>query len=410
MPNDRAPRGAKPRGGKPAGGAGGAGKPARAGGASARGPRAASGPRTGRPAAGESRFGTGTRSGGGKPAPKSDLTGKPRAGGPGRSKPAGAGKYEKAERGGREGFGARAGAERGGREGFGAGAERGGREGYGARAGAERPKPAARARFEEAPRREREEDEFVGGGDIVFGRHAALATLEGPQAVNKVWVLNGLKNQELIAKVRQLAKEKGAIVQMVERPKLDSLTLDANHQGIVVSVAAATYVELEDVIEKARESQFPALLMLDGIEDPHNLGALIRSAEGAGFAGVIIPNRRAVGLTPVAVKSSAGAALRVPVARVGNLAQAAEALHKAGFWLLGADAEGEKLPYEVDMVQPIVVVVGSEGKGLGRLLAEKCDFVVRLPLGGELESLNASVAGGILMYEAVRQRWARERA
>jgi 23S rRNA (guanosine2251-2'-O)-methyltransferase len=265
------------------------------------------------------------------------------------------------------------------------------------------PKPEARER---APRGTYDADtENEQRNDIVFGRHPALAALEGEGAVNKVWVLNGLRNQELIAKVRQLAKEKGATVQMVERPKLDALTLDGNHQGIVVSLAMATYVELEDVIAKAKQSQFPALLLLDGIEDPHNLGALIRSAEGAAFSGVIIASRRAVGLTPTVAKASAGAISRVPVARVGNLTQAAEALKSAGFWLVGADAHGEQTPYQVDLTQPLVVVIGGEGKGLSRLLAEKCDWRVTLPLGGELESLNASVAGGVLMYEAVRQRW-----
>lgn len=278
----------------------------------------------------------------------------------------------------------------------------------------EGPRRSEAGRFE-APRRERptkprfeeqaEPQEEMTGRDIVFGRHPVLAALEGDQAINKVWILSTLTNRELVAKVRQLAKEKGASVQMVERPKLDSLTLDANHQGLVASVASATYVELETAIEKALAEKYPALLLLDGIEDPHNLGALIRSAEGASFAGVVIPNRRAVGLTPVVAKSSAGAVTRVPIARVGNLAQAAETLKKAGFWLVGADASAEKLPYEVDLTQPLALVIGGEGKGLSRLLADKSDMLVKLPLGGDLESLNASVAGGVLMYEAVRQRW-----
>ncbi|MEB3222447.1 MAG: 23S rRNA (guanosine(2251)-2'-O)-methyltransferase RlmB [Candidatus Sericytochromatia bacterium] len=242
------------------------------------------------------------------------------------------------------------------------------------------------------------------GGDIVYGRHPVLAALQGERAVNKVWVLRDLQNQALVAEVRQLAKEKGASVQVVERPKLDALTLDANHQGLVVSLAAASYVALEDLMEQAMAAAHPALLMLDGIEDPQNLGALIRTAEGAGFQGVIIPNRRAVGLTPVVAKVSAGAVDRVPVARTGNLSQAAEALKARGFWLVGADAEGEALPWELDLRRPLVLVLGAEGKGLSRLLATRCDHRVRLPLAGELESLNASAAGAVLMYEAVRQR------
>ncbi|MEB3330577.1 MAG: 23S rRNA (guanosine(2251)-2'-O)-methyltransferase RlmB [Candidatus Sericytochromatia bacterium] len=242
------------------------------------------------------------------------------------------------------------------------------------------------------------------GGDIVYGRHPVLAALQGERAVNKVWILRDLQNQALVAEVRQLAREKGATVQLVERAKLDALTLDANHQGLVVSLAAASYVDLEDLMARALASAHPALLLLDGIEDPQNLGALIRTAEGAGFQGVIIPNRRAVGLTPVVAKVSAGAVDRVPVARTGNLSQAAEALKAKGFWLVGADADGEALPWELDLRRPLVLVLGAEGKGLSRLLASRCDHRVRLPLAGELESLNASAAGAVLMYEAVRQR------
>ncbi|MEB3285455.1 MAG: 23S rRNA (guanosine(2251)-2'-O)-methyltransferase RlmB [Candidatus Sericytochromatia bacterium] len=241
-------------------------------------------------------------------------------------------------------------------------------------------------------------------GDIVYGRHPVLAALEGTRAVNKVWVLRDLQNQALVANIRQLAKLKGAAVQMVERPKLDALTSGANHQGVVVSIAQADYVELEDLITTAKGQTYPALLMLDGVEDPQNLGALIRTAEGAGFQGVIIPNRRAVGITPVVAKVSAGAVDRLPVARTGNLSQAAELLKKSGFWLVGADATGESLPYQVDLTQPLVLVIGAEGKGLSRLLASHCDHRVKLPLAGELESLNASAAGAVLMYEAVRQR------
>ncbi|MEB3198035.1 MAG: 23S rRNA (guanosine(2251)-2'-O)-methyltransferase RlmB [Candidatus Sericytochromatia bacterium] len=274
--------------------------------------------------------------------------------------------------------------------------------------------PAARARGEGAapapasappsPRPRVEESRDFGQADILYGRHPVLAALEGERAVNKVWVLRDLQNQALVAQVRQLAKAKGASVQQVERQKLDSLTSGANHQGLVVSLAEATYVELDDLIERVRSQPYPALLMLDGIEDPQNLGALIRTAEGAGFGGVIIPNRRAVGLTPVVAKVAAGALDRVPVARTGNLSQAATRLKEAGFWLVGADAAGESLPYALDLTRPLVLVLGAEGRGLARLLAERCDHRVRLPLAGELESLNASAAGAVLMYEAVRQR------
>ena len=288
-----------------------------------------------------------------------------------------------------------------------------------------RTKPAKSSRSEETsrarpPRRDsnpsratapmpaRATPDELPSGDIVYGRHPVLAALEGTRSVNKVWVLRDLQNQALVAEIRQLAKLKGASVQMVERPKLDTLTSGANHQGVVVSIAQAEYVEIDVLIARAQASPNPALLMLDGVEDPQNLGALIRTAEGAGFSGVIIPNRRAVGITPVVAKVSAGAVDRVPVARTGNLSQAAELLKKSGFWLVGADAAGESLPYDVDLTVPVVLVIGAEGRGLSRLLATHCDHRVKLPLAGDLESLNASAAGAILMYEAVRQRLMRQ--
>lgn len=246
-----------------------------------------------------------------------------------------------------------------------------------------------------------------GRDDLVYGRHAVLALLESEQPVNKVWVLTTLRNPEILAKVRELAKGKGAVVQMVERPKLDGMAAGENHQGLVAAVPPVPYAEIETVIAAAKAQEHPSLLVLDGIEDPHNLGALLRTAEGASFAGVIIPNRRAVGITPTVYKSSAGAAARVPVARVGNLANALKTLKDAGFWLVGADAGADQMPYEVDLVgAPVAIVLGSEGKGLGTAVAKACDHIVKLPLGGQLESLNASVAGGVLMYEVVRQRLA----
>lgn len=399
MPSNRTPRGGKPTSGRSA--AAGPRKGGRSEGArperSGPGGRSAGAPRS------EGRFGRGAQAEGGR-------TERPTRGGSGKSefgrpdRPARGAKPEgRSERPAR---GAKPTSERPAR----GGRPEGLREERPARPPrAERP---ARETFEQRHEFDEEEGPGVaeGVGDIVFGRHPVLAVLQGDQPVNKVWILRTLANRELVNNVKQLAKEKGASVQLVERPKLDALTLDANHQGLVVSVATAQYADLDEVIEKAKASPYPALLMLDGIEDPHNLGALIRTAEGAGFAGVIIPSRRAVGLTPTVHKASAGAVARVPVARVGNLVQAVETLHNAGFWLAGADARGKALPYEIDMTVPIVVVVGAEGKGLSKLLGDKCDWLVHLELGGELESLNASVAGGVLMYEAVRQRWAKGQA
>lgn len=253
---------------------------------------------------------------------------------------------------------------------------------------------------------EREEPEQ--GGELIWGRHAAIATLQGDRPVNKVWLLRTLMEGSTGAQIRQFAKEKGAIVSVVERGKLDRLVPGANHQGIVVSVAARGYVELEEVIEAAKAQPQPLLLVLDGVEDPHNLGALIRTAVGAGVQGVIIPQRRAVGLTGTVDKASAGTLEKMPIARVGNLTNAINTLKDAGFWIVSADGSGKQMPYDVDFKGSIAIVVGGEGSGVSRLVLDNSDFVVRIPMIGELQSYNASVAGGMLMYEAMRQRLAEE--
>lgn len=244
--------------------------------------------------------------------------------------------------------------------------------------------------------------------DMVWGRHAVLAALEGDRPVNKIWLLRSLEKDALFAQVRKLAKPKGATVQLTERGKLDSLTNGAAHQGVVASVATHAYLELEDLIEAAKQHPHPLLVLLDGVEDPHNLGAIIRSAECAGAHGVVIPQRRSAALTGVVEKTAAGALEHMPVARVVNLPRAIEELKKAGFWVVGAEASGDRLLYGVDLTGAIALVIGSEGEGMHRLVTEKCDFVARLPLLGETTSLNASVAAGVMLYEAVRQRVAKD--
>ncbi len=245
-------------------------------------------------------------------------------------------------------------------------------------------------------------------GELAWGRHVALAALEGEGSVNKVWALRALMDSPLGSKIRQLAKSKGAVVSLVEKVKLDQLTQGENHQGIVVSAAAHQYADLSEVIEASKNSRHPLLLVLDGIEDPHNLGALIRTAVGAGAQGVIIPQRRAVGLTGIVEKSSAGSLDRMPVARVGNLNELLKKLQKEGFWIVAADSSGKSFPYTVDLTVPVALVIGGEGGGISRLVLDNSDFVVRLPMVGDLESLNASVAGGVLMYEILRQRLAQD--
>jgi 23S rRNA (guanosine2251-2'-O)-methyltransferase len=202
-----------------------------------------------------------------------------------------------------------------------------------------------------------------------------------------------------------LAKEQGVPVERVKRAALDRLAQGTVHQGVVALSSAAAYAEPGTVRERALQAGPSGfVLILDGVEDPRNLGALVRTAEAAGVQGVIVPARRAAGLTPVAVKTSAGATEYLPVERVVNLARELRTWKEAGFWVVGSAPDGEKVLYEADLRRPVVVVVGSEGQGLHRLIRESCDEVVRLPMLGHIASLNVSVAGGLLLYEAVRQR------
>lgn len=243
-------------------------------------------------------------------------------------------------------------------------------------------------------------------GELVWGRHAVVSVLESERSVNKVFLQRVLERDALFAQLRKLAKPKGAVVQLVEKAKLDALTQGQAHQGVVASVASQDYLELSELVEKAKAKTNPLLVVLDGIEDPHNLGAIIRSAECAGAQGVVIPTRRSASLTGTVEKSAAGALAHMPIARVGNLVRALEDLKEAGYWLVGADAGGDRFIYDVDLKGPIALVIGGEGAGMHRLVTETCDFVAKLPLLGTTPSLNASVAAGVMLYEAVRQRLA----
>jgi len=242
---------------------------------------------------------------------------------------------------------------------------------------------------------------------IVYGIHPASEALKAPPdqvEIEKVYLLAGGERGPL-AQIARLAKERGVPFETVPKERLARLAEGGVHQGVVLQVSDFRYAELEDVIEKAQGAGSAGLLLvLDGIEDPHNLGALARSALALGAQGLVIAKDRAAGVTPTAVKSSAGALTRLPLARVTNLARALEQLKEAGFWTAAADMEGDRLPEQVDFRGPMVVVVGSEGRGVRRLVLETCDFRVRIPMVGELGSLNASVAGAILLYEATRQR------
>jgi 23S rRNA (guanosine2251-2'-O)-methyltransferase len=239
--------------------------------------------------------------------------------------------------------------------------------------------------------------------DWIEGRQPVLEFLKAGQAVNKLLVVKDSRDRQM-QRIVALAKEKGIIIQEVDRRYLDKISATGRHQGVAAQIAAVEYAELEELISKPQDPAWPPfLLVLDGLQDPHNLGSLLRSAEAAKVGGVIIPKRRAVGVTPVVAKVSAGALSYVPVARVVNIPRAIDDLKQAGYWIVGADMDGE-LCYEQDLTGPIALVVGGEGEGLSRLVKEKCDFLARIPMLGQINSLNAGVAGALLMFEVVRQR------
>lgn len=239
---------------------------------------------------------------------------------------------------------------------------------------------------------------------LISGRNPVLEALRSKREMNKIWInasARGSQLDELIA----LAKRNRVHVQFVPREKLDHLSDYANHQGVIASIAAYTYAELDDLFVIAEErNEPPFFILLDEIEDPHNLGSILRTADCAGAHGIIIPKHRSVGLTTGVAKASTGAIEYVPVVRVGNLAQTMEQLKDKGLWFIGADADGEQDFREVDYTGSIGLVIGSEGKGLGRLIKEKCDFLAHLPMMGNVSSLNASVAAALFMYEVVRKR------
>lgn len=239
-------------------------------------------------------------------------------------------------------------------------------------------------------------------GDI-FGRNTVMEALKSNRTINKIWLAKG-EQKGSVREIVALAKEKRITVQIVERSKLDKMFPHENHQGVAASVASADYIAWQDIVDAARQKgEDPLLVILDELEDPHNLGAILRSVDAVGAHGVIIPKRRAVPLTDGVAKASAGAIEHVSVARVSNLVQVIEELKKQGIWIAGADLHGEYM-HKQDLTGPLAIVVGSEGKGLGKLVRESCDYVVSIPMQGKINSLNASVATGVLLYEVYRQR------
>lgn len=237
----------------------------------------------------------------------------------------------------------------------------------------------------------------------IEGRNAVIEAFRSGKPIDKVFILDGCQDGPIRTIVRE-AKKHDTIINFVSKERLDQISETGKHQGVIAYAAAYEYAEVEDMLALAKErGEDPFILLLDNIEDPHNLGAIIRTANLAGAHGVIIPKRRAVGLTATVAKTSAGALNYTPVAKVTNLAKTMEELKEKGLWFVCADMGGESM-YRLNLKGPIGLVIGNEGEGVSRLVKEKCDFIASIPMKGDIDSLNASVAAGVLAYEIVRQR------
>lgn len=237
----------------------------------------------------------------------------------------------------------------------------------------------------------------------VEGRNAVLEAFRSGKTVDKLFILTGCQDGPIQSIVRE-AKKCDTLIQYVSKERLDQMSETGRHQGVIAYTAAYDYAEIDDMFKLAEErGEAPFIFLLDNIEDPHNLGAIIRTANLAGAHGVIIPKRRAVGLTATVAKTSAGALNYTPVAKVTNISKTIEELKERGMWFVCADMGGE-IMYKLDLKGPIGLVIGNEGEGVSRLVSEKCDFIASIPMKGNIDSLNASVAAGVLAYEIVRQR------
>lgn len=237
----------------------------------------------------------------------------------------------------------------------------------------------------------------------IEGRNAVIEAYRAGRPIDKLFILDGCQDGPVLT-IKREAKAKGTPVKFVTKERLDQLSETGHHQGVIAYAAAYEYAEVEEILENARKKgESPFIFLLDNIEDPHNLGAIIRTANLAGAHGVIVPKNRAAGLTAVVAKTSAGALNFTPVARVTNLAKTIEELKKEGIWFVCADMGGTQM-YDLNLKGPIGLVIGNEGEGVGRLVREKCDMIASIPMKGDIDSLNASVAAGVLAYEIVRQR------
>lgn len=238
---------------------------------------------------------------------------------------------------------------------------------------------------------------------VIEGRNAVLEAFRARKTVDKLFVLEHIKESSMNAILRE-AKKQDTVIHYVKKERLDQMSETGKHQGVIAYIAAYEYATVDEILKKAEEKgELPFVVILDDIEDPHNLGAIIRTANLAGAHGVIIPKHRAAGLTAAAVKASAGAINYTPVAKVTNISKTIEELKDKGLWFVCADMDGTTM-YDLDLTGAIGLVIGNEGKGVSRLVKEKCDFVASVPMFGDIDSLNASVAAGVLLYEIVRQR------
>ena len=237
----------------------------------------------------------------------------------------------------------------------------------------------------------------------IEGRNAVIEAYRSGRTIDKLYIQDGCQDGPVMT-IKREARKQDTLIKYVTKERLDQLSEAGRHQGVIACAAAYAYVEVEDILQVAKEKgESPFVILLDNIEDPHNLGAIIRTANLAGAHGVIIPKNRAVGLTATVAKASAGALNYTPVAKVTNLSKTIEALKKEGLWFVCADMDGTVM-YDLDLKGPIGLVIGSEGEGVGRLVKEKCDLTALIPMKGNIDSLNASVAAGVLAYEIVRQR------
>ena len=273
----------------------------------------------------------------------------------------------------------------------------------------DRKKPARspeRMERRSAESREQRPEELSEG--LIEGRNALTEALKSGRTIDKLYVAEGSTDRSL-ARLAALAKEAGAVIVPTDRRKLDQMSPTGAHQGVIAAVAAHEYASLDDILALAAErGEAPLIVICDELSDPHNLGAILRTAECAGAHGVVIPKRRGVGLTAVVAKTSAGAVEYLPVARVANIANTIRELQEKGLWVYGTAADAESPLYRTDLTGPAAIVIGNEGEGMSRLVRERCDVLVSIPMKGQISSLNASASAAVILYEALRQREAKK--